>query len=476
MTTYEEFLASKAAVVVPTGIDDPGGLPPAMADFQRDIATWALKRGRSLVAADTGLGKTFMLLAWADAVCRETGRPVLIFAPLAVAWQIVGEAQKWAIDGVAYAADQTAVVTRIAVTNYDRLDKFDLDAFVGVVLDESGILKSVDSSTRRDLTERCEAIRFKLCCTATPAPNDYTEIGQHAEFLGVMSAKEMLAMYFVHDGSIRATNAGNHGGKPIAEWRLKGHAERAFWEWCATWMVMIRRPSDLGYSDDGYILPPLIKRQIVVPVDYAPSVDTGMLFPQHAITMQERLGARRDSIGARVAAAAEIIARDPNKPWLVWCGLNDESDQIARAVPGMVNVQGSDTSGFKERMALGFARGEPQKMVSKVAIVGRGMNYQHCADMIFLGMNDSFEQVYQAVRRCWRFGQTKPVTAWFITSEIEGNVVANVDAKEQADTAMRAAMAEHMLDLNRREIRGGRVASAVRPGTLKMEIPTWLTA
>lgn len=469
---YARFLAAKAVVALPSGIPDPANIPSWLKPFQADIVRWALRLGRAAIFAGTGLGKTGMQLAWADAVHRHTGRPVLILTPLAVAQQTVMEAAKFGVPGVAYAPDQSSISTPIVVTNYDRIDHFDLSLFAGVVLDESSIIKAHDSKTRQVLTERCRPIPFRLCCTATPAPNDYVELGQHADFLGVMSAKEMLATWFVHDGSIRATNVGNHGGKPVADWRLKRHAERDFWRWLSTWAVLIRRPSDLGHDDAGYILPPLIKHQITVSVEIAPCAETGTLFQMQARTLKERLTVRRDSVDGRVKAAADIVNAHPDRSWLIWGNLNDETEALVRAIPGAVEVRGPDHPDTKTKRLLGFAQGEPRILVTKPKIAGFGMNWQHCSDMVFVGLNDSFEQLYQAIRRCWRFGQTKPVNVHLIASELEGAVVANLEAKEAAADAMADAMAEHMRDLCRRAVAGQPVPSTA--SGQPMEIPQWL--
>lgn len=462
---YEDFILRKAATAPVVGFE-PTGLPAPMKPFQRDIAQWACRRGRAAVFAGTGLGKSLMETAWADQVQRHTSGQVLIFTPLAVAEQMVQEAAKFGVPGVAYAADQSRVSSPITVTNYDRRDKFDVTSFAGVVLDESGIIKDHDSRTRLELTESCRDVPYLLCGSATPAPNDWTELGQHSEFLGVMSAKEMLAMYFVHDGSVRA--------KGENEWRLKRHAERDFWQWVASWAVMIRHPRDLGYEDAGYDLPPLTLKQITVEVDAGPC--GSMLFPMQASTLQERIAARRDSIEERVEAAAELVTAQPDEPWLIWCNLNAEADAICKAIPGAVNVQGSDNADHKTKNLLGFVHGQPRVLVSKPSIAGRGMNWQHCANMVFVGLNDSFEQLFQAIRRCWRFGQGRPVTAYLIASELEGAVVANLRDKERKYEAMAEAMAEHMKDLSARNIRGGRVATSTYDPKETMEVPSWMAA
>jgi len=474
MTTYDEFLSRKQPKLLACGMTSIPALPKQLKPFQRDIVSWALRMGRAAIFAGTGLGKTLQQLSWASAMADHTGKQVIILTPLAVAQQTVQEAVKFGIDGVSYAADKSHANTRIIVTNYDRVEKFDMGKFGAVVLDESSIIKSHDSKTRAILTELCNAIPYRLCCTATPAPNDYVELGNHAEFLGVLSAKEMLATWFIHDGSIRATNVSNHGSKPIADWRLKRHAERDFWLWISTWAVVMRHPRDIGYDEPGYDLPPLRKHQITVPVEYKANIDTGMLFPTEANTLQEQRQASRSSIAARVDAAAKIVNADPDRPWLIWCQLNDEAAMIKDVLGNAVNVQGSDDANVKARHLLGFANGDIRYLVSKPSIAGFGMNFQVCNAMIFLGLNNSFEQLYQAVRRCWRFGQTKPVDVYMIAAETEGAVVANLDAKEQAADYMLAQMAEHMKDLTKRSLRQGASRNGPVAHKKTMEVPAWL--
>lgn len=470
---YAEFIERKSKVLPPSGLTQMPKLPVALKPFQRDIVAWALRQGRCAIFAGTGLGKTLQQLSWADAIRRHTKRKVLILTPLAVAHQTVQEAIKFGIQSVAYAADAASSTSQIVVTNYDRVEKFDMAEFAGIVLDESSIIKSHDSKTRALLIELCQTIPYRLCCTATPAPNDYIELGNHAEFLGILTAKEMLATWFIHDGSIRATNVSNHGSKPIADWRLKRHAERDFWRWISTWAVVIRHPRDIGYEEAGYDLPPLHKHQITVPVTYKADIDSGLLFPTEAVTLQEQRQASRQSIADRVAAAAKIVNDNPDRPWLIWCQLNDEAEQIASAIGG-VNVQGSDGADVKARHLLGFANGDVARLVSKPSLAGFGMNFQVCSDMIFLGLNNSFEQLYQAIRRCWRFGQTRPVNVYMIAAETEGAVVANLEAKEQAADYMLAQMAEHMNDLTKRSLRKGASRNGPVAHNKTMEIPAWL--
>lgn len=461
---YARFLAGKALADAASGMTRVPELHPALKPFQRDLVGWALRRGRAALFAGTGLGKTLQQLVWAREVEKQTGGPVLVLTPLAVAQQTVREAAKFDIGGVAYAGEQSQAVSPIVVTNYDRMEKFDLSRFAGVVLDESSIIKSHDGKTRNYLIEECATIAWRLCCTATPSPNDYTELGNHSEFLGVLSQKEMLSMFFVHDGSVRAKGA--------ADWRLKRHAAADFWRWLASWAAVVRSPSDCGYDDPDYELPPLNRHSVVVPVEYR--AQGGLMFPLEAQTLSERLAARRDSISDRVRAAAAIVNAQPDRPWLIWCGLNDESRALADAIPGAVEVTGSMDDSMKADRLLRFANGKLRVLVSKPSICGWGLNFQICADMVFVGLNDSFEQMFQAIRRCWRFGQTKPVNVHIVSSELEGAVVSNVAAKEADFNRMCAEMAVHMRELTQRQLHGETPARRPYNPEQKIETPAWL--
>lgn len=457
---YIYFLARKRIVDPMTGIAGDIGLPAFLFDHQSDIVRWALRRGRAAIFAGTGLGKTAMELAWANSVATYTGKPVLIFAPLAVAAQHIREAKKFGINArIVKAQDECA--PGINVTNYQKIEHFDLSSLGGVVLDESSILKSTDGKYRSKLIEDCSTVPFRLAATATPAPNDFMELGNHSEFLGVMRYTDMLATFFTHDGG------------DTQKWRLKGHAETEFWKWMASWAVMLRMPSDLGYDNTGYDLPPINYHAHTVKVEYAPSMDTGLLFPIEARTLQERLAARKDSVTERVALAASITPTD--RPFVWWCNLNSEADALARLIPGAVNLSGSDPDEAKERKMIDFTEGSIRVLVTKASIAGFGMNWQHCSDTGFVGLNDSFEQVFQAVRRFWRFGQTKPVNAHFIASEMEGATVANQRRKEADAERMAAAMVMHTADLSSAAVRGSVRDRPDYNPTIPMTIPAWLT-
>ncbi len=456
---YQQFLERKRMVDPSTGLSDVGELPAFLFPHQRDIVAWALRRGRAAVFAGTGLGKTAMELVWGDKVARHTGKPVLIFAPLAVSAQHIRESNKFGVQA-RIVKDASEVGPGVNVTNYQKIEHFDLSTLGGVILDESSILKSTDGHYRTRLIQECATVPFRLAATATPAPNDFMELGNHAEFLGVMSYTDMLATFFVHDGG------------DTQKWRLKGHAENEFWRWMASWSVMLRKPSDLGYDDGKYKLPSLTQNQHTAGVKYAPSMDTGLLFPMEATTMQERIAARRDTVEERVALAASLTPSD--RPFVWWCNLNSESEALVRAIHGAVETKGSDPDEVKERKITDFVEGRIRVLVTKPLVAGFGLNFQHCADTGFVGLNDSFEQVFQAVRRFWRFGQTKPVTVHFIAAETEGAVVANLKRKEADAERMAASMVMHMADLASANVRGMVRDRPDYQPTQKIIIPSWL--
>lgn len=452
---YAAFLARKAILDPPTGLTEIPDLPPVLFPFQRDIVTWALKRGRAALFAGTGLGKSFMELAWGQAVNASTQGDILHFAPLAVAAQMVREAEKFGIPA-RQVRSQSDIGPGINVTNYQKIDAFDLSQFSGVILDESSILKSETGHYRNELVAACHGIPFRLAATATPAPNDFMELGNHAEFLGIMSYSDMLATFFTHDGG------------ETQKWRLKGHAENDFWRWMASWAVMLRKPSDLGYEDGAYQLPALhqIHHTVTAPVA------VGDLVGGRASTLQERIKARRDSVDDRVAFAAAMTPTD--RPFVWWCNLNAESEALTKAIPGAVEVRGSDKEDVKERKLIDFSEGRIRVLVTKPSIAGFGMNWQHCADTGFVGLNDSFEQIYQAVRRFYRFGQQKEVTAHFIAAETEGAVVANLKRKEADADRMAAAMVLHTANITKQAINSQAREKASYDPKIPMQIPSWL--
>ena len=432
MKEYSAFLQEKTIVDVPTGIS-PAEPSAMLFDFQRDIVKWALRRGRAAIFADCGLGKTPMQLEWA----KQIPGNVLILAPLAVSAQTVREGRKFGID-VCHARQQSESCGKITVTNYEMLHKFDPDKYAGIVLDESSILKAYDGKTRTEIIGAFKNTPFKLACTATPSPNDYMELGNHAEFLGVMSRTEMLSMFFVHDGG------------ETQQWRIKGHAESDFWRWLCSFCVMMRKPSDLGYDDGAFTLPPLSINDVVVK---ATKITDGFLIALPASSLSERLQARRATLHDRVEIAARMINED-NETWIAWCNLNDESAELTKRIRGAVEVKGSDSDSHKERTLEDFSQGKIRVLVSKPTIAGFGMNFQCCHNMAFVGLSDSYEQFYQAVRRCWRFGQKHNVKAHVITADTEGAVVENIRRKERDAERMASNMVQHMHSLNEQNIKG----------------------
>lgn len=430
--SYQEFLASKSTACEPTGFDSQDFTAPLF-PFQRDIVTMACRVGKFCIWADCGMGKTAMQLEWASQVHRHTNGNVLIIAPLAVAHQTVREGQKFSIS-CNFAATQADVKPGITVTNYEKLGHFDTASFQGVVLDESSILKAYTGKIRNQIIESFAQTPYRLACSATPAPNDHMELGNHAEFIGVMTRTEMLAMFFVHDGG------------DTSKWRLKGHAKTKFWEWVCSWAVTIRKPSDLGYEDGGFVLPEMRIQDCTVETPReAVADDAGQmaLFAMEARTLSDQRQVRKASLSLRVAAAAEL-ANSNTEQWLVWCDLNDESKALAAAIDGAVEVSGSDSDEHKRQSAIDFQDGKIRVLVSKPSIFGFGLNFQRCHNVAFVGLSHSYEAFYQAIRRCWRFGQQYPVNAHIIYDVAEGRVIDNIRRKEADSIAMAQSMVEIM--------------------------------
>jgi DNA modification methylase len=434
---YDSFVKSKRRAEVATG-HAPGDLNEHLFDFQHAIVSWAVRRGRAAIFADTGLGKTLMQLSWADEVQLHTGGIVVVLAPLAVSEQTIEQGATFGIDVKRIPLGEAPTCPGVWITNYERMDAIDFSELSGIVLDESSILKSHDGKTRQKIITQAQSVPYRLSCTATPSPNDFEELGNQCEFLGVMTRTEMLATYFIND-------AGDTG-----TWILKGWGQSRFWEWMGTWAVVLRSPSDLGFDGSRYDLPKLHYHEHVVETDALGDE----LFSRPAQSMAERRKAQRDSIEARCKALAEIVNGEPNEPWLIWCHLNDEAELLKNLIPGAVNVQGSDNPEIKTKNLIGFAHGNVRVMISKPKIAGYGMNWQHCARMAFVGLDDSFEKFYQAVRRCYRFGQKREIQVHIFTAENEGQILANIKRKETNHHDMSANMIEHMKDIMNKELAG----------------------
>lgn len=434
---YDTFVAKKRRAELATG-HKPGELNEHLFDFQHAIVEWAIRRGRAAVFADTGLGKTLMQLSWADEVASHTGGMVLVLAPLAVSEQTIEQGKTFGIEVSRVPHGGTPTGPGVWITNYERMDAIDFTELHGLVLDESSILKSHDGKTRQRIIDAAQGVPYRLSCTATPSPNDFEELGNQCEFLGVMSRTEMLATYFVNDTGDTGT------------WRLKGWGASKFWEWMGTWAVVLRNPQDIGFDGARYELPTLHYHEHVVETEQL----AGELFARPAMGLAERRKAQRDSVEARCKALADVVNAEPGEPWLIWCHLNDEAELITQLIDGAVNVQGSDSPESKSKNLLGFAHGEIRVLVSKPKIAGFGMNWQHCARMAFVGLDDSFEKFYQAVRRCYRFGQKREVQVHLFTAENEGQILANLKRKEVQHHEMSANMIEHMKDIMNHELTG----------------------
>lgn len=440
---YQEFVEQKSFKAQSVGFAaDLAGYP--LFNYQSDITRWACARGKAAIFANTGLGKTLMQLTWADQVARHTGGKVLILAPLAVKDQTIGEAEKFGI-----------CMDSVDVQNYEQLHNIDTDQYQGIVLDESSILKGIDSKTRKLVQEKFGRTPYRLSCTATPSPNDFMELGTQAEFLGIMSQVEMLAMFFIHDGS------------DTSKWRLKGHGKRKFFEWLATWAVFITSPEDLGYGGSSHKLPPLVFHEHIIE-----SGITDGLFAPIASGLLDRNRARKDTVDARVSEAA-MIANGIEGQCLIWCHLNDESEKLCELIDSAVEVKGSDDPDHKKHALIGFAKGTVGKLVSKPKIAGFGMNFQSCNHMVFVGLSDSWEQFYQAVRRCWRYGQTKPVHVHIVSADIEGGVLTNIKRKESQHKQLTDEMIAVMKDRTLAEIGKAKQEKATYTNNIKMRVPEW---
>jgi len=454
-TDYQDFLHQKLVANTSEGKKvEPATIHPILFPFQRDVLLWALRKGRAAIFLDTGLGKTFIQLEWA----RLLGETALIIAPLSVARQTIREGKKIGCD-VRYVRSQSEVVTGRAlyITNYEMINALDFSVFGAVVLDESSILKSLDGKTRAKLIAACKDIPYRLACTATPAPNDQTEIGNHADFLGICTRSEMLSMFFVHaniqretvlsTGAILREKFGNDRGQ---EWRLKNHAREPFYRWLASWAMTMRRPSDLGYSDEGFVLPPLSIEPVWTDVEIQRE---GELFFLGLRGIGDRQAVRRQTISDRVGKLSALI-NGTGEQWIVWTGLQAEANAATEALPGAVQVQGADPLEEKVRRIEGFQEGEFRILVTKPRIAGFGLNLQNAHRMAFLGLNDSWESYYQCIRRQWRFGQKHPVDCHIILSTAEREVYENILRKEEGARQMREELLKAVTTHERLELAG----------------------
>jgi len=432
LTQYKEFLKSKVQRVTEAGFTvDESQLNKNLFDFQRYIVAKALKMGKYAVFADCGLGKTLMQLEWAHHVSKHTGKPVLILCPLAVAGQTIKEGEKFGIKVQRFVVNETVKLqSTIYITNYDQLDNVNPDLFSGIVLDESGIIKNHEGATKNLVIDKFQYTPYKLACTATPSPNDFMELGNHSEFLNIMPRNEMLAMYFVHDGG------------ETAKWRLKGHSEKIFWKWVASWAVMLTKPSDIGFSADGYDLPSLnyIEKQIVTS-----KRDNGTLFNDVAVSATDFNGELRLTKVERMSEVVEIV-NNSDETFIIWIKHNDEGDYLKRLIPDAVEVRGNDSIKYKEDTLLEFADGKHRVLITKSKIAQYGLNFQNCHNQIFASLDFSFESLYQSIRRSYRFGQKNEVNIYIVTTDTMQNVIQVIQNKQKQFENMQKELSQHSLE------------------------------
>ncbi len=455
MSDYDSFLERKTQVGCNSGFD-PVFMPDMLFDFQKALVEWSVRKGRAAVFSDCGTGKTFVQLTWAENVARKTGGRVLILTPLAVAFQTVKEGEKIGVE-VIHRREGLQAGDRIVVTNYERLHYFSPDDFQAVVCDESSILKNFDGETRKQVTDFMRKRPYRLLCTATAAPNDYIELGTSSEALGELGATDMISRFFKKIDQTTTARQEHMSGI----YRLRSHAQRDFWRWVCSWSRAIRKPSDMGFDDAGFVLPPLILNSHTV---QAKKPRDGYLFDIPAIGLDEQRKDLRNTIGERCDMAAQLVnAHD--KAAVVWCNLNEEGNRLAKLINGAVEVSGSDSEEHKEETFKGFINGDVRVLVSKASIAGFGLNLQHCAHQTYFPSH-SYEQFYQSVRRCWRFGQKNSVTVDMITTNGQENVLANLNRKsEQA-----SAMFDQLVAMMWKELK----IKTVNGYTKKEEAPKWL--
>jgi len=458
MSSYQDFIESKELKTVPVGFEPNDYLWPAdMFEHQRAVAAWACRKGRAGVFFDTGLGKTITQLAWAQQVQAQGNGYVLILTPLAVAKQTEREAVKFGMVATFVENGDAIGDPGIYITNYEKLHHFDPSMFAGIVLDASSILKGMMGKVRQQITESFAGTPYRLSCTATPSPNDFMELGTQSEFLGIMSQTEMLAMFFIHDT-----------GGGTGDWRLKHHGKAKFWKWLSTWCVFLRSPADMGFDAEGYDLPPVDYYQHTIE-----TVATDGLFVEPAQSLQERNTSRRETVEQRCQRAADIV-NAMDTPCVVWCNLNAESELLTKLIDGAVEVKGSDKDQHKSESLLAFADGNIKCLVSKPKIAGFGMNWQSTYNCVFVGLSDSWESYYQAIRRQWRFGQKRAVQCHIVSADVEGLVVENIRRKDAQHEELSAAMMTHMKEFMQAEVFGSKAEKTDYLPSVEMHIPEWL--
>lgn len=462
LSAYHDLIARKKVEFQPRGLKRWGALNPNLKPHQEHCVDFALRTGCAAHFLDTGLGKSFAALEWGRHIVEHTNKPVLMLAPLAVGPQHEREAERWGIDAKYRRESEPGDGARIVITNYERLDKFDADAFGGIILDESSILKSYTGATTRKLISTFERTPFRLSATATPAPNDHMELGQQSQFLGVMNSNEMLSRWFIADQ------------QNMGKYRLKRAAIAPYWEWVASWARCIEKPSDVGFSDDGYILPELITRRHVIEADV--TSETGhekdgqaRLFriPEMSATSIHR--EKRKTAGLRADRVAELVAAEPGETWIVWCDTDYEADELIKRIPDAVEVRGSMPVAVKERKIDAFSKGETRVLVTKPSVAGYGLNWQHCARVAFVGLSFSYESYYQAVRRCYRFGQARPVHVHTVCADTEA-AIGQAIARKAGDHEM---MKREMVSAMSRAVRSYSVFHDYQPKK-EAALPAWM--
>lgn len=455
---YEEFLCSKTQYGEMSGFA-PIFMPDFLFDFQKSIVDWSIRKGRNAIFADCGLGKTPMFLIWADNIVRHTNKRILIVAPLAVSYQIIREGEKFGVE--VKKSDDGKYKGKITVTNYERLHLFDTNDYEGVVCDESSILKNFNGVRKKNITEFLRTKKYRLLDTATASPNDYIELGTTSEALGELGYMDMLNRFFKNDNNTSDLKKSSHHGGGIPQWRFKKHAEIPFWKWICSWARAIRKPSDMGFDDADFILPELIEHQHMI--EKAPVLFKNGFFPRHATGLKEQRDELRSTLSYRCEKAAALV--DDDRTAVMWCHLNDEGDLLEKIVPDAVQVSGSDTDDKKESILRDFSDGKIRVLITKPKIAGFGLNWQHCNHMTFFPSH-SFEQYYQSVRRCWRFGQKRPVTIDIVTTHGGQSVLDNMQKKSQAADKMFSELIKYMNSME--------LIVKQTYETCKMEVPKWL--
>jgi superfamily II DNA or RNA helicase len=462
LSEYRKLIELKKVGFQSTGLKNIPVLNSQLKPHQAHSVAFALERGRAGLFLDTGLGKSFCALEYGRIIVEHTNKPVLMLAPLAVSMQHEREAKRWGIDAKAIKDPSQITTPRIYITNYERVHLFEADMFSGVILDESSILKAMMGKTSKLIIDKFKNTPFRMACTATPAPNDHVELGNHSEFMGALSSSQMLTRFFLHD----SMDTGN--------WRLKGHAQQHFWEWVASWSRCISKPSDVGFSDDGYILPDLNEHTHVVQIDRSAKDifekdGQGMLFRMPDTSATSIHKEKRISLDSRVSELVNITNKKQDEPWIIWCDTDYEADELAKALPEAIEVRGSMSADQKEANLVAFSEGTARQIITKPSLAGFGLNWQHCNNMAFVGLSFSYENYYQAIRRCYRFGQEKEVNVHIVCADTEANIHSVVSRKAGDHNTMKSEMVSAM----RRAMRIESESKTYQP-TKEAALPAWL--